>query len=346
MKPKQLSLFTTVILSLHFLSCSPDGGNLSPLDNGGFNAFPVTNFIAISPEFPMDGTVFVGTDVAGVFRSTDGGNTWVPADAGLPVDSSGAVAGVISLAISPAFPTDGTVFVGTDVAGVFRSTDGGNTWVPADAGLPVDSSGAFPGVISLAISPAFTTDGALFMGTDAAGVFRSVNGGNTWVPADAGLPVDSSGAFPGVISLAISPAFTTDGALFMGTDAAGVFRSVNGGNTWVPADAGLPVDSSGAFPGVISLAISPAFTTVGALFMGTDAAGVFRSVNGGNTWVPADAGLPVDSSGAFPGVILAISPAFATDGALFMGTDVAGVFRSVNGGNTWVPVDVGPFFSQ
>ena len=185
MKPKQLSLFTTVILSLHFLSCSPDGGNLSPLDNGGFNAFPVTNFIAISPEFPMDGTVFVGTDVAGVFRSTDGGNTWVPADAGLPVDSSGAFPGVISLAISPAFTTDGALFMGTDAAGVFRSVNGGNTWVPADAGLPVDSSGAFPGVI-LAISPAFATDGALFMGTDVAGVFRSVNGGNTWVPVDVG----------------------------------------------------------------------------------------------------------------------------------------------------------------
>src|SRR5262249_5908493 len=81
--------------------------------------------LAIDPRTPT--TLYAGTSVDGVFKSTDGGSSWVAANTGLTNTPIGA------LAIDPLTPT--TLYAGTG-GGVFKSTDGGSSWVAATTGLP------------------------------------------------------------------------------------------------------------------------------------------------------------------------------------------------------------------
>ena len=76
---------------------------------------PESFAIAIDPITPT--TLYAGTG-AGVFKSTNGGETWSLTDAGPP--------NVLALAIDPITPS--TLYAGTSRAGVFKSTDAGATW--------------------------------------------------------------------------------------------------------------------------------------------------------------------------------------------------------------------------
>jgi photosystem II stability/assembly factor-like uncharacterized protein len=81
--------------------------------------------IFLSPNFDHDRVVYLGTD-RGVFRSDDGGVTWAKLpNTGLPQ------AGVLSLALSPNFSVDRTLFAGLAERGLYVSTDGGTTWMAA-----------------------------------------------------------------------------------------------------------------------------------------------------------------------------------------------------------------------
>ena len=75
-------------------SVGPEGGTI--------------NEVSVSPNFPMDRTLFAATSDGGVYKSSDGGVTWVAVNAGLGSFS------VASVALSASYATDRTVFVGTN----------------------------------------------------------------------------------------------------------------------------------------------------------------------------------------------------------------------------------------
>jgi len=78
---------------------------------------------------PMDpSTLYAGTDLGGVFKSSDGGASWSAVSSGW---APGAT--VFALAVDPM--TSGTVYAGTDRDGIFKSIDGGQTWTAIDSGL-------------------------------------------------------------------------------------------------------------------------------------------------------------------------------------------------------------------
>jgi len=83
--------------------------------------------LVLSPDFERDGTLFAGLD-EGLIKSTDSGRTWRPVNAGLPLKDDGKPPSVLSLAISPDYPADGTLFVGLVDYGVYRSVNGGENW--------------------------------------------------------------------------------------------------------------------------------------------------------------------------------------------------------------------------
>jgi pimeloyl-ACP methyl ester carboxylesterase len=82
-------------------------------------------------------TLYAGTPLEGVFKSTDAGATWSAANVGLPD------AGVYALATDPGTPQ--TLYAGT-LRGVFKSTDGGSTWNALNTGLNTP-------VVALAMDP-------------------------------------------------------------------------------------------------------------------------------------------------------------------------------------------------
>jgi photosystem II stability/assembly factor-like uncharacterized protein len=124
-------------------------------------------WVAVSPGFATDRTVFVGG--TSVWRSTDGGDTW--AGVSMPAFFESA-AGCITM--SPAYATDETLFVRDLLSGCARSTDGGATWTRTTA--PAESA--------VVISPGFAADRTVF-----AGLSRSSDGGTTWEGFDGAFQI-------------------------------------------------------------------------------------------------------------------------------------------------------------
>ncbi len=130
------------------------------------------------------------------------------AHAGAGVWTSGGPNGgtVNALAINPSTPS--TVYAGTGNGGVFKSTDSGNTWAAANAGL------TGPGVNALAINP--STPSTLYAaGSDA--VFKSTDSGGTWAAA---LELGTYYYYYSAKTLAINP--STPSTLYVGTDERGL----------------------------------------------------------------------------------------------------------------------------
>ena len=258
--------------------------------------------LAMAPTAPF--TLYAGTELMGVAKSTDGGATWATANSGLPS------ARVSSLVVHPVNPS--TVYASTGV-GVAKSTDGGATWALVGSGWSGYS------VQSLVMAP---SGASLYAGgTESVWhgngshpegrVFRSLDGGATWTVFMNGL----SGT-QGVQALAINPVTPT--TLYAGT-YSGAFKSTNGGTSWSAVNTGLVNNN------VLSLAIDP--TTPATLYAATGGGGVFKTTDGGASWSAANTGL----ASAYV-LSLAMDP--ATPMTLYAGTG-SGVFKSTNGGANW-----------
>ncbi len=257
--------------------------------------------VALSPNFVTDQLALAAT-AAGVYRSTDGGETWALSTTGLYDPST------LAVSFAPQNrATELSAFVSTSSGRLFTSSDGGQTWgeVMAWAGLGV--------ITALAISPDYAHDQTIFVAT-AEGVFRSQDGGQAWESSTFGL-LDLE-----VLCLACAPDFASSEVLWAGTTQGGFYRSRNAGRSWRDAGAGLP-DTA-----IQCLAVSPNFVTDQTLLVGTETAGIYQSVDGGVSWTALSAELAEQSIDC-----LAIAPA---GNALLAGTG-SGIYLSTNGGNTW-----------
>jgi len=108
----------------------------------GLPSGDVVNSISIGPtdQTSPDNPILV-TTVKGTYRSGDGGTTWTASN-GIPQDTY-----LTDAAFSPLDPN--LVYAGADAAGssgggLFRSTDGGQTFTAAELGLPTDHSAGEP----------------------------------------------------------------------------------------------------------------------------------------------------------------------------------------------------------
>jgi photosystem II stability/assembly factor-like uncharacterized protein len=125
-----------------------------------------------------DSTVFVGTTEGRMYRVTRGASGWSAAS----VTALGKLANQYVSDIAVASATARTLWVSCSQAGaghVFRSTDGGKTWVDRSANLPDVA------VNALVVDP--KNSKVLYAATDR-GVFRSRNAGAAWADFGNGLP--------------------------------------------------------------------------------------------------------------------------------------------------------------
>ena len=115
----------------------------------------------------------------GVYKSVDGGNTWLPSSNGIPDYAN--VAWNDSLAFEP--ESSDTLYVATE-QGVYKTVDSGQTWTKKSTIVEGDSEELIQ-AWSMTISPA---DGTLFVGGydnpmgggAGGGIFRSRDGAETW----------------------------------------------------------------------------------------------------------------------------------------------------------------------
>ena len=213
-----------------------------------------------------------------MFKSTNGGGNWAPANTGLPDVF------VRALAIDP--QTTSTIYAGTSGAfigpvfrGMFKSIDGGMNWTPL-ASTPGPAS-----VVSVAIdpqNPSIVYAGTANLPPDT--LFKSTNGGTNWTPVGDGLP-------NGIVSaLAVDP--QTPSTVYAGTQF-GLFKSTNGGaaNSWTPMNNGFTPSST---PSILALVIDPQNTST--VYAGTGGFGVFKSTMAEPTGRHRARALPVGSS--------------------------------------------------
>jgi hypothetical protein len=126
--------------------------------------------LMISPAYKSDKTVFAGS-VAGLYKSTDSGNNWHKYE----VFSGGAYDYIIGMAISPGYANDKTILVSVKGRGLFKSTDGGITFV--EIGRDLINNNYCLELIEF--SPLYTTDHTIYGASDEE-IFQSTDGGNNW----------------------------------------------------------------------------------------------------------------------------------------------------------------------
>jgi uncharacterized protein (TIGR03437 family) len=215
------------------------------------------NSLAIDPQ--QTSTIYAAAGVTGgVFKSTDGGQTWTNAGKGLPTSSfAGAIA------IDPFHPNILYVWVGN---GGYVSQDGAASWTPSSLPWPsaLVTSGTFsfdpvtPGVI---YGPGFVAN--------VVKVQKSIDGGRTWTPLNT--PFNSCCVVPDpkVSGRLYDLIFQNNG----GVPAGALWSSQDGGLTWTSS----AVPAAAAGPLVIDPSNSQIFL-----------AGGDRSTDGGATWFPTN----------------------------------------------------------
>ena len=234
------------------------------------------------------GTVFyIGAASGGVWKTTNGGMSWTSLFDAQPVGSIGAVA---------VAPTNGdVVWVGTGEDnnqrsvsygdGVYKSTDGGKTWV--NMGLRTSQQvGRIrihpdnPDVVWVAaVGPMWAAGGE-------RGVFKTTDGGRTWkqtlsVDANTGaadLVLDPSD--PDVMYAATHQRERRAYNYVGGGPGSGIWKSTDGGESWTRLTKGLPTSDMGRI-GLDVAASHP--STVYAVVEGSEQ-GVYRTDNGGESW--------------------------------------------------------------
>jgi len=274
------------------------------------------------------GTVFVGTQSGGIFKSTDKGGSWAPINSGL------SDTWVNCVAITP----NGYIYASTWSKGLFRSTDDGQSWAPSNSGI---SDLSPPGVGALDFTPSGTVfamaNGGMYRSTDLGTSWKSINTGITW---------------PSMTTLIVEP---KSGYVFAGAaynTSAQLYRSTNNGDSWNQVNTfsfwihGLTVSTEGhillctGYDSFVRRSTDlgdswPAYyvgsdlakpqvllaTPRGGIFAGTDKTGVYQSKDDGHTWSAVNNGLPFGNI---------ISLASNLDGYVFAGTESGGVYRSVS----------------
>ena len=129
------------------------------------------------------GNAFAPNDERGVFRSRDGGDNWEKV---LFLDES---TGVVDISMDPSNPRvlyaaawgggerkPWTLKSGSENGGIYKSTDGGDTWNKVGGGLPE----GLVGKTGVAVSPANPDRVFAIVEHEKGGLYRSDNGGTSW----------------------------------------------------------------------------------------------------------------------------------------------------------------------
>lgn len=311
-----------------------------------------------------ENTIYVGTKDAGVFKTTDGGISWQPARNGLTFMPTG------SLVMDP--NNSNVLYAGTDFHGIWKTINGGDSWFYAGSGLDTGKA-----VTSIVINPQNTQ--IIYAGLRSGyygNIYKSEDGGVSWVRKDNGLPVYSGIHTHNVVTITIDPVVT--GTLYAGTTWDGAFKTTDGGDNWQAINCGIPIWNT-TFDEVQALALDPhnsnrlsgiingdyyifnatdcwekvgeqagfGFSTHHLYFHPTDSSILFsagggqigyfsKSTDGGQTWLPSGGRLNDVNEIAFhsshPNTIYAATVKYGDE---WDGFTSGGVYKTGDGGTTW-----------
>jgi photosystem II stability/assembly factor-like uncharacterized protein len=281
--------------------------------------------LAIHPTNPN--IIYIGGADGGVWKTTNGGNSWTPLTDNQASLSLGA------LALDPQNPN--IVYAGTGEAnysgdsyngiGILKSADGGLTWT--HIGLS-----NLPRIIKILVDP---IDTRIVYAAGSLGVYKTTDGGNKW------SPIFATALSERAHDLIFSP--TSSRTLYAGiggsqSQATGVYKSTDAGTTWTPIRNGLPSPTAIVR---ISLTISPATPQIlyaaihgpGARD-GSDTSRVYKTTDGGANWFALSSAPDWGGDQGWYNNIIGVHP--QNPDIVFVGG--VQLYRSTDGGKTWINV--------
>jgi photosystem II stability/assembly factor-like uncharacterized protein len=227
--------------------------------------------------------VFLGTYSAGVFKSTDFGDSWFRVNNGI------YAADVWNIN----FDTEGTIYAACNLNGIQKSTDKGLTWKLINNGLP---DTYFTSVFADNYS-------VLFASSYVGGTFKSTDKGENWTYINGNYFVNF---------------FNDDQNRIYGMGyGGGLQRTTDEGNSWIRLDKGF-INSN-----VYSLVLDSSKN----IYAGTYGAAIYKSTDDGNSWTTVYQ--------STLGNISIGSMAIAPNGSIFAYNDGYGILRSTDNGLTW-----------
>ena len=282
------------------------------------------------------GVLFAGTEGAGIFRSTDRGNSWTPVNTGLHYEPGEGFTGVPALV-----QKGGTLYAGTRRT-LYASTDSGNTWHHVSSFQEHES-----------ISGIVVIGDRIYVGTLNTGVWYSDDDGDSWLQVNDGFGPMSirelssigttlvAGTKGGVFRkrvdadelTAINDDFighqvdsfaAMEGLLYVGGyigNRAELFKSNDEGDSWFPIT-----------PKEMQHTVEALSVYGATLYAGTYGSGVFRSDDNGDTWTAVNDGL----TDRTVSTLLVVN-----EDTVFAGTLEGGIFRTMDGGDSWVEPTLG-----
>lgn len=276
----------------------------------GMSGYEIHSFAA-DPNEPD--TLYVGTSNYGIFKSTNGGSSWVAINNGIANFAEGYITDIVI------DPNNSNIlyaggFIPSNGTSLFKSIDGGNTWTITNNGIvDVGFGGPPPYVHNIIIDKEDSNIVYAALGNACGSVYKTENGGNLWTRG-IGLPCDPE---------AVRQDLSNPDILYAG-NGAGIFRSHDRGVTW------QQVSSTGSTGG---LSINPSITST---LFSSNFSGIFKSTDSGNTWSLVNQD--------YTQVYKALLNDPVRLNTLYAGQDrgvATGAYVSTNGGTTWESMNAG-----
>jgi photosystem II stability/assembly factor-like uncharacterized protein len=290
---------------------------------------------AVAGHASQPNTFYMGVASGGVFKTTDGGETWLPiTDGEVPLGSTGSIA-VADSDPDIIYLGTGSDGVRSNVStgrGVYKSTDGGDTW--DFAGLyDVGQIGAVrihptnPDIVWVA------ANGDIFKPSPERGIFKTTDGGETWEKtlfvsdSTGAMDVELQPGNPDVVYAWMSRIERKPWTIISGSYEGGFYKSTDGGETWENIRDGLPQELIGKG----NLAVTAAKPDrIYALIEAKPGGGFYRSDDYGGSWEMV-ADVPRMIQRPFYYTTLGADP---TDPDVVYG-GAEGFYKSSDGGETW-----------
>jgi photosystem II stability/assembly factor-like uncharacterized protein len=248
--------------------------------------------VAVAGHKDKPDTYYTGFTGGGVYKTENGGNSWINVSDGYfktgsvgalvvaPSDANVIYAGMGETCIR------GNMSAGD---GVYKSVDGGDSWTHMGLGethfigeMVVHPQN--PDVVWVAaLGHAFGEEG-----NEERGVFKSTDGGDTWTkvlyngPKAGAVDIEIDPTNPRVLYASLWEAYRNPWEMVSGGPGSGLYKSTDGGDTWenISKRSGLPKGVLGK----IGVAVSPVNSDRVWAIIENENGGVFRSDDKGKTW--------------------------------------------------------------
>ncbi len=251
---------------------------------------PSGNVYAVTFAYNSKGGVGSYKTDGGLYKSTDGGNSWTKIS---PTDfATNYFNGTDAIPISSSTILFATNANGSTLGGIYRTTDGGTTWTQITSGLPTSDYGR----IAMAQDPNnANTVYAVFAGNSTNdglnGIYKTTDGGLNWsvLPKPGNLIttsgqsyLGSQGWYDNVIS--VDPHNSNN--IYVG----GVedMKSTDGGNTW--SQITFWISSTSVHADHHAIVFDP--NTANVVYDGDDG-GIYKTTDGGSSWTALNNGLQI-----------------------------------------------------